>query len=236
MGGMKLFVTSDLHADYHTDGYERHDDVEAALRPMMQEIANCEDMPHFMFLGDLCNPYSRNTHLAAALGMRLARTLNDWDVPNYWLVGNHDVIEDARGQHTLMSIAHAGPHTVLMEEPGMVLGTLILALPFTPPSRAYDPEQVVRAARSEHEGVKIIAGHLNIEGITPGSETTDMARGREVFWPEQAVKECFPDALWLNGHYHERQVCRGIHIPGAPLRLTHGEEHHEPGYLVFDID
>lgn len=228
---MRLVVSSDWHGDWHTSGFERLDDLVTAQQEVLKE---CEqDNTVFLFLGDLSNPFSRNCHQSIANALRFARTLNDRRVPNYWLVGNHDVVADARGSHTLMALRELRGSTYVLDTPGVCLS--MLALPFTPPNRAYDPAKVIEeiAAGPDASKIRLIAGHLNIEGIEPGSETTDMARGREIFWPAEAIEKHFPKALRLNGHYHRQQTFNGINIPGSLLRLTHGEEQNTPGFLVF---
>ena len=90
-------------------------------------------------------------------------------------------------------------------------------------------------APGRHGSPVIIAGHLNLEGITAGSETTKMPRGREVYWPLDAIRECFPDALVLGGHYHERQLYQGVQIIGSLARLTFGEEDTQPAFIEVEV-
>jgi hypothetical protein len=83
----------------------------------------------------------------------------------------------------------------------------------------------------------IVATHLQLAGITPGEETTDMRRGRDVPFPHQL---CEPDWLVLGGHYHERQTWRNergvqVHIAGALARLAHGEERNRPSFQIWDV-
>lgn len=245
---MRLVVSSDWHGDWVTDGYPRHGDLESALYRVMDEccasvVARRDTV--FMFLGDLSNPYSAHVHRAVAAGVWFATNLADRGVRSLWLVGNHDVIEDQHGSHTLMAIealssCNARPGALRLDVPVRVRsipglegigGRGVLCLPYTSPARAYDPAAVVEGMECKFD---IVAGHLNIAGITPGSESDAMARGREVFWPAEAL-ERYPDALRLNGHYHQQQCFQGIHIPGSLLRLTHGEEQNSPGFLVFDL-
>lgn len=88
---------------------------------------------------------------------------------------------------------------------------------------------------SDWQRVVIAMGHLNIEGATVGSETTDFPRGREVMWQADKVDALNPD-LRLNGHYHARGVYGGnIHVPGSMERLTFGEEKNDPGFFVVEI-
>jgi hypothetical protein len=74
-----------------------------------------------------------------------------------------------------------------------------------------------------------------VEGIASGSETEEMPRGRDVFWPIEAIKKVAPKALQLNGHYHTRQVFKGIHHCGSLARLTHAEEGNTPAFSVYDL-
>ncbi len=252
---MKILITSDWHGDANTAGVSREDDVAIAVREVILAAAN-EEVDLVFFLGDLCDPDSTRTHRAAALGTLAATTL--WvkhRIPSRWLVGNHDVIEDGSGGNTLAGISAVeyafrsdgkDPPILVYEQPAMEIihprlpgreAVTLVALPFTPRSHPYDPADYVRWASKQMpvDGPWIIAGHLNVEGIEPGSETNDMPRGRDVFFPVKACKECFPRALLLNGHYHQRQLFNGVLIPGALERLTFGEEHNTPGFLIVEV-
>jgi DNA repair exonuclease SbcCD nuclease subunit len=240
VNGMRIVIASDFHGDWFTDGYERLDDLEEAAHAVLVEACKADV---FMFLGDLTNPYSKNVHHAVRVAVGMASQLNTRNVVNYWLTGNHDVIEDGdRVSHTLLALKnlHHGLTKVIDEPLSIMLthGKRLIALPFVAPSIAYDPAAFIHSCHKiteEFDERVLIAGHLNIEGIEPGSETTDMARGRDIFFPLEAVEECYPKALLFNGHYHERQVFKRINIPGSLLRLTHGEETNNPGFLVVEL-
>lgn len=241
---MKIIVSSDWHLDASTSGLPRFDDVSAAVDEVI-EAARRENADAFLFLGDLCDPDTTRSHrcsaaaIAAAIKCRTA-------IKTFWLAGNHDVIEDGFGTTTLSALRESEVATRVFEQPGVVSpfsGVSIIALPFTARSHAYDPaEYVERVAESGALGDDkvIVIGHLNIEGITPGSETTDMPRGRDVFLPTAAIKKHLPNAIVLNGHYHHRQEFMSrdgvvVHIPGSLERLTFGEERNEPGYLIVEV-
>ena len=85
----------------------------------------------------------------------------------------------------------------------------------------------------------VILGHLDIEGATPGSEITEMPRGKEVFWPTKAIAEYMPEAICLGGHIHSKGVYERdgvkIHVVGSLSRLTFGEENLTPGYHILEI-
>jgi hypothetical protein len=114
----------------------------------------------------------------------------------------------------------------------------MICLPFTSHDRGYDPALTVRLLGASIKPLTVVvAGHLNIQGIEIGSETTDFPRGRDVFFPQEACAELAKkkEVLKVNGHYHKAQTFEGIHIPGSVARLTFGEEDHAPGYQVFDL-
>lgn len=235
-----VYVTSDWHGDWLTDGQWRLKDLEQQTDALLDAIERDEGaMQIFVFLGDLSNPYSRHVHHAVAHGVRVACRLNQLGVPNYWLVGNHDIIEDDKVSHTLLELkAIEDQLTLVIDRPThsrFGANAEAIWLPYTSPRNNYSPAEFVSNVKGL--GLKrLIFGHLNIEGITAGSETTSMARGRDVFWPFDAIANAgWGDALWFNGHYHEAQTFRGIHIPGALLRLCHGEEQNNPGYLRFAL-
>ncbi len=241
---MKILCSSDWHGDASTAGFPRYEDISRAVLETV-DAAVREGVGLYLFLGDLCDPDSSATHRAAALGVLTAATL--WSrhgIPSRWITGNHDVKEDGSGSHTLAGVA-ALAHSVKHEGQIGVLsqpfvecwaGFDLVYLPFAPRSHAYDPEEWVNKCGAGKYGVQVIvAGHLNIEGIEPGSETTEMPRGREVFLPVAAIRQRWPKALILNGHYHRRQTFRGVVIPGSLERLTFGEEHNSPGFLIIDV-
>lgn len=241
---MKILVTSDWHTDAMTAGVDRGPDLEEAVAETIDAAIEAK-VDLYLFLGDLCDPDGVRSHRAAAVGVRAAARLQRVGVVSRWVVGNHDVIEDGSGTNTLAGVDAVGwfdggvavydaPCTELFNNPNSDDRVMMVALPFTPRSHAYDPVAFLEEVES-HNGPVIVAGHLNIEGIGPGSETIDMPRGRDVFFPLAAVKKRFPKALMLNGHYHTRQTFNGIVIPGSLERLTFGEEKNEPGYLIVEV-
>lgn len=113
----------------------------------------------------------------------------------------------------------------------------MLMLPFTEPSEAYDPAEYVERTwdKSSEGGKVIVMTHLGISGVQPGEETKELPRGREVLYPTDLIASKRPIAQFA-GHYHRRQVFKGIQIVGAPARFAFGEAHNEPGFLVVDLD
>jgi len=243
---VKLIVASDFHLDASTAGMPRYDDVTKACDEIVQTAVKVE-ANMFLFLGDLTDPDSVRSHRAVAYGIGLALRLAPFGIASRWLVGNHDVIEDGSGDSTLMAITVVGAG--MYDEFCRVYASptsewiaddiLLVALPFTARSHPYDPSDFVSKVDFDdgnRAGNRVVViGHLNLEGIGPGSEVTDMPRGRDVFFPVDAVQKRWPGALMLNGHIHKRQRFNGVYIPGAPCRFTFGEEHNSPSYIVCEV-
>lgn len=191
----------------------------------------------YLFAGDLADPHCVRSHAAVMLAAAIARKLNAAGVLSWWLTGNHDVVEDGSGDHVLMVLAEVEGAEVLDRPELVSIGNVnLLALPFTPTSHNYDPAQFVRDNAWMCAGAPtIVLGHLNLKGISAGSETKDMPRGRDVYWPLEAIAEEIPHAVLVGGHYHDPQVFQGVHIIGSLPRLSHGETADPPGYAQFEV-
>lgn len=236
---MKVVFTSDWHLDALTDGVPRWKEVEAAVDYSVK-VAIEERAGLYVFNGDLCDPDGWNSTRAIAKIIEVAGKLCDAGIGFIAVAGNHDVVEDGLGTTTLTPLAASGLANKVFERPGEVLfqGSVdlhIVGLPFTPSSHAYDPETVVKGMGARKGAQTLVLGHLNLEGISAGSETTEMARGREVFWPVDAVKRKWPGAVLIGGHYHHAQEFKGVHIIGSLARLRHDEEDHEPSLLILEV-
>lgn len=223
----RWIVTADWHLDAVTAAVTRLEEIEVAARQVAHYAATDPDHTVFIFAGDLTDPDPPRCWRAVTAAAEIARFLSDHGVDQYWLTGNHDVLEDGRGSHTLMPL-RAIPGCVVIDAPREVAtptGGRFVALPYTARSRGYDPEAAVR-----HVGrADLVVGHLMLEGIGPGSETTDFARGRDVFFPVAEVAAT--GAVLINGHYHRRQTYRGVEIPGSLARLTRADVANNPGFL-----
>jgi|SRR5271166_1187750 len=253
---MKLLITADWHIDRYTAGLRRLPDLHrAALETVRYAIEN--EVDNYIHLGDMMNADSGSCVFECLeVWLHLAALLAESGVQSHWLSGNHDVIEDGTG-HTTLSPLHAFSrmfksvhvHTnhgfsdmYLRDGRTPPERVMLLTLPFVPSMRAYDPLEVVQRCLCKAVAgmTVVIAGHMtDIPGILPGSETKDMARGRGIRFPrEEAIalaKEHNIKLLMFNGHFHERQCFKGIHIPGSLERLTFGESHHQPGFILAEV-
>jgi len=234
---MKILVTSDWHLDASTAGVARFNDVEASIDWTVKvAIANKVDL--YVFLGDLCDPDANRSPACVSKAIRTAHALQREGIASRWLVGNHDVIEDGSGTSTMEPLGAAGLPLRNKPSSEVICGVMFVWLPFTPRTSTYDPAEFVRsipgAPNYRHY---VVAGHLNVPGVVPGSETHDMPRGRDVWFPVEAVKEHLKDrALMLNGHYHRVDPDGLVAIPGSLERMTFGEESHLPCCLMIDIE
>ena len=240
---MKILACSDFHADWVTDGVERFEELERSAN----EVVDCaigEKVELFLFLGDLANPGTSRAHRAVAMASHCARRLTHEGIPSLWISGNHDVAEDGHGTSTVGSLGDLTHARAVVEPRSYPYGSAwVVVLPFTPRSHQYDPAEYIRKVIVDLEQLKttperpiIIASHLNIEGIGPGSEADEFARGRNVFFPSATVGELMAryNVLALNGHYHGAQTFGEVVIPGAIGRLTHGEEKNVPGFIIAE--
>lgn len=243
---MLIFLASDFHADASTSGLDRFDEIRSAGLRVVQAAIDAKrggaDVA-FVFGGDLCDPDTTRAFRAVALAVEMAERMSRRDIPNLWIAGNHDTIEDARGSTVLeplfkMSLGYDG--LFVFEEPFFVPfddGTLVVALPHVARARAYDPDEWIRTAPIPEARRVLVVGHLTVPGAERGSESDDFARGRDLVFPVEACRRRWGDrAILANGHYHRAQTTReGVHIPGSLARLRHDEERHEPGYLAIEV-
>ena len=240
---MRILVTSDWHLDASTAGYDRFNDVcEAIDLTVTRAIHEHVDM--YLFLGDLCDPDANRAPRCVAKAIQVDSQLKGVGIRTRWLTGNHDVIEDGSGTSTLTPLKAAG--AAVIDEPmtANIDGVSFIWLPFTPRCKHYDSAAFVRSAfvQSGETGLVIMAGHLSVAGIDFGSETKDMPRGRDMWLPIGDAAERWGDrVLMLNGHYHVGQSDSrpmyggGLHIPGSLQRLTFGEEHNRPAFLIVEV-
>lgn len=236
---MKILVTSDWHLDATTGGISRFAELDKAVNETV-DAAIKHKVDAYFFLGDLCDPDSGSSVFRVIrLAQEAAIRLNDNSIPSHWLVGNHDVIEDGLGESTLDPLRSlTDSATIVYNRACLGLidpskNDVFVALPFTPTSHAYDPVKFIEQVTATP---KLVIGHLNLENIVPGEETKEMPRGREVVFPVAAIKEKWPNAVMLHGHYHTQQTtAEGVHIPGSLARLTFGEETNAPGYIILDM-
>jgi DNA repair exonuclease SbcCD nuclease subunit len=235
---MKLVITSDWHADWSTSGVDRHEEIRDAAERIVSRV---EPGDAFLMLGDLTDPDTVRSHRAVAMAVRLAELIRGRSATAIFIAGNHDTCEDGAGTTVLAPLA---PIARVFETPGYVLAWpfLVVALPYPSRATTYDPVEFVEALYADKEFLArkkgahvVVAGHLTIPGIIPGSETEDMPRGGNRAFPRDVILEREPGALLLNGHYHRAQDCGGILIPGSIARLTHGEETHRPGWMEIEI-
>lgn len=248
---MKVVCSTDWHGDWTTFGVPRFDEVARAANHTADEALRLR-AGLYVFAGDLSEPEGPGMLRSLELLVSLASRLWRQHIPLLALTGNHDVMEDGLRTSNLTPLRDV-PGVVLADrpqldkfgtrskpgsfvtggggEPGQII--TVCSLPFTPRTHGYDPRAFVREHASEH--VDLVVGHLMLEGIGPGSETRDMPRGRDVFLPVKEIREAWPNAVILNGHYHTKQVFNGVHLPGSLCRLMQVEADNEPSYAVMDL-
>jgi len=239
---MKFVATSDWHLDQSTAGVDRIHDLCTAI-DISVEAAIEMQADAYLMCGDLCDPHTVRSHRSVRKAVEVQTRLWDAGVVPIFVAGNHDIIEDGSGVTTMSALRYTGDRGHVFETPSYIglknrsgehLCNLI-ALPFTATSHAYDPEEFVRGIAQDMDDPILVVGHLNLHGITPGSEATEMPRGRDVFWPTDAIRERFPNSAMVGGHIHTPQQYDGVHIIGSLARLRFPECDNETGYMVMEV-
>lgn len=252
---MKILVTGDWHLDARTAGFDRFEDLRAAVSWTV-DIADREHVDLYVMLGDLCDPDTTRSHRSIGLACETAASLADRGIAQVWIAGNHDVIEDGSGSTTMAALAGwSGLRCFRRDEPMMIVAEAptriirfpndtvddssidLVFLPFTARVNAYDPTEFINGIElSKHCRKVLVFGHLNVIGADDGSETEDFPRGREVVFPTDTLLAKWGDkCLLFNGHYHRRQVVRGVRMPGALGRLGFGEVGNPAGVLIVEV-
>lgn len=252
----RIIVTSDWHVDSVTAGVERLPELAQYVSALETAIKDqCVDV--VVNLGDCWDPgsvmdprWARFVYESFVdLGRAARITSKESSAGLIAIPGNHDVVDIADPTSTLTGLRVSRPvDAVVLESPSayMKAGVCFLALPYV--SRAYEKtaayqraldESLEAAFKAARNSPVVVLGHLSFEDMHPGSESTDMARGREVPFPVASVIQVDP-TLVLNGHYHARQTIRRqgltIEIPGAPIRFTFGEaKDGARGFLILEV-
>ena len=257
----KIVVSSDWHLDASTAGVRRFEEIRRAAWESVQKAVE-EKASAYFFLGDLCDPDSGSSVFRCVeTAMTLARLLAHHHIPSYWLAGNHDVIEDGTGDTTLSPLRGDPTGKITVIESPKTVWVLrendsaipAVFLPYTSTCNKVDLHEWLPEAFLDLNTTMplkgrsiIVAGHLNVAGIVPGSETEDMPRGRDVWFPYEAVNDLLSEyeasGLLLNGHIHKAGAYYvggkdnpPILIPGNLANLTFGEEDNNPGYIVVEV-
>jgi DNA repair exonuclease SbcCD nuclease subunit len=238
---VRIVAVSDLHLDWTTMGVSRFDEVSRALsRATCAAVEWNADL--FVCCGDVCDPDSGSVVLRCAKEIVSAATyLRHNGIASAWVCGNHDVAGDGRttSLDPLLGLTTipASDVMVFRDRPSLAhfKGWQILGLPYPSSPKGWT-EPISDASKFSEKLKTIVLGHLSIEGVQPGEEADEMARGKDCFWPVEETKKLNP-ALQLGGHYHRRQATReGIQIVGSLARLTFAAEEHRPGFLCVEVD
>lgn len=253
---MRMLLTSDWHMDAVTAGVPRIGEFEAYLTAVVEAV-KARRVDIVAVLGDFFDPGKMNgPELTARLLMAAVKLSESGAQKVLWIAGNHDVVETSDGFTTISALAVAiqggfldrtgCARNYVWEKPGVrdFEGYGVLGLPYRA-RLAQKPgemeEALEAAAKLKGEGAPLIVlGHMTVPGASLGSESAEMARGRDLDIPLTQLAELEP-VLVANGHYHQAQTVAGpggirVVIPGSPHRFTFGERNDaDKGFVVLDI-
>lgn len=249
---MKILLTTDWHVDAVTAGRPRLGELPAYIEAMKKE----GPFDFVFFLGDACDPGARLGPRYSYELIKAAFALHESvEEASIWIAGNHDVIESEEVFTSLSPVAAATDsigNFDVAERPRFIAYDWcnfgVLCLPYV--SRAYERTDAYHddlgtafGAAAEFRNVPEnrigVIGHLTVPGAKLGSESKELARGRDVDFPAFDVARLEP-AFVANGHYHEAQIVElggvSIIIPGSPHRFTFGERRDlQKGFAVLEL-
>lgn len=246
---MRIVACSDAHLDWRTAGVERYGEIvesfEHAVEFAMGANPEKKKANVFAFTGDLCDSDDgRDVLRATSYAVSVADRLCQHGIVSIWVAGNHDVCGDD-ATTTLDPVKALTSKDVIAATSGpvsVVMGTTkaflrILALPYSP--KPYNPSVALTEAAllaRERDYPLLVFSHLMLPGMHLGSESAELARGKDRMFPLDVMREVKPK-LVISGHYHRAQTTEdGIKIPGSLARLTFDEQDHAPSFLVIDSE
>jgi DNA repair exonuclease SbcCD nuclease subunit len=240
IGIMRYLITSDWHTDSHTAGHPREAEIDDTIKIIEAAcIANRVDV--VVNLGDYFDPCTPQDLYWASRLIRHARRLHESALRgSIWIAGNHDTVADSRGQTGLSPLAEVAdvfPGMHVCEDPTWIPEFNFLAIPHPRGTKTSFQDALSRALSAAKSGC-VVGAHLTVPGALTGSESTDMARGRDETIPAGGIQGLQPAAVF-NGHYHRGQVIgvngMEVHIPGSIVRHTFAEAGNESAYLLVDV-
>jgi DNA repair exonuclease SbcCD nuclease subunit len=257
---LKIIATSDWHFDAVTAGKPRLREF-FDYREKLVEVIRKEKPALLAVGGDFFDPGGMNAHKYTSILLETVSILNEVAVEgggvSVWIAGNHDVVETSEGFTTLSPLVYAleggfssgsdrNYKPNVFERPGLVEFSQrgkgreefqVLALPYVAKSFGFDWSSVNRFAVNPRNLPLIVLGHLTVPGAIMGTESKEMARGRDL---EMVDLEPFDPKVIINGHYHAAQIVewkgRKVIIPGSPMRFNFGESQDKnKGYTLIEI-
>lgn len=235
-------ITSDWHVDTYIAGVPLLDNF-YKFRDIVVDVLRKENIDVFLFTGDAFDPGSRLDALYTATIIDTAYLFSNYVSESYWIAGNHDVVETRNVLTTLSPLKCARiKNTAVLEHPVRYFGRYfeLIALPYVSRS-AYNEDFYTVLEHKVKNMPLIVAGHMTVPGAMMGSESREMARGRDLDLPIDKIAKLEP-SLVVNGHYHNSQIIKAkngleILVPGSPFKMNFGETGDtQKGYTIVELE
>ena len=252
---MKILVFSDLHAHPFKEGHTEEDGINTRLKDCISvldkvhalAIENGVDL--ILFGGDLFHTRKR---VDTSAFTQVYAVLEEWTIPAYFLVGNHDQYDRQGRVHSLQAlptnISVVDEPTVHLQADFTPVNVLTGADPAGKPPTVqicmipyiHDTAEFVKALDeckaqvSEYAEYVLLLAHVGIDG-------TKVGKGKYAYTIDSdvAIGDIEPE-LWdvvLLGHYHTAQsIAENVFYIGAPLQHGWADEGESRGCMLLDTD
>lgn len=248
---MKILFWSDTHLGLTIAGYDATED---AVRAGQVIVGAAEDADLVVFGGDLFNDARPKPYVVATAIDLLTPIYKPFII----LPGNHDagqgniLVETEEGELTLQPAPDAlepirrlpwtqeyicipeqpciqefGDHRFLLA--GHISDAMAKSIAGCSAQDLIDHvfEEALRV------GVSAVFSHLDVEGVTPGTEM-NIRRGNRLVMPWDIAKR-LPCPI-INGHIHTRQKkAPNLFQPGSVIATDFGDVDGKKGYMVLEV-
>lgn len=187
-------------------------------------LSNCKNhnIDHIVFLGDWFEERDSINSLTSKYGMDAANALNEFGVPVFFIIGNHDLYyRDNRDVYASYAYKHLN-NFIIVDAPIVYTETYKKTL-FTP--FLFEDEY---STLSSYFDIPIWMGHFEFKGFVITGDTIVKESGPD---PNNFS---IPDHIF-SGHFHKRQQSKNITYIGNAFPMDFGDANdNDRGMAIYD--